>query len=168
MKTSSSPFKLQTLLTVHAYAMCGAGHLREVDVPEEVDGELHIFDFAWRFGLEDPDLLLRLVQEDVDLGFAEWLPGGLGEAQTRYGSRCAAGRLGLVYKAGAEPRLVGDSTVSGANGRCRISEKTELPSLAEVAEFVSRHSREDWVAFILDVRKTHKQVRVAPQERPLA
>ena len=65
-------------------------------------------------------------QEDVDLGFAEWLPGGLAEARARFGTACAAGRLGLVKKEGSSPRLVGDSTVSGANLLCRIGERIEM------------------------------------------
>ena len=55
-------------------------------------------------------------------GRGAWLPGGLPQAQERYGHRCAARRLGLVCKDGAEPRLVGDSAGSGADRHCRISE----------------------------------------------
>ena len=142
-----------------------SGVWREVDVPEEVNGELHVFDSPWKSGLEDPELLMRMVQADVDMGFAEWLPGGLPQARERNGDRCAAGRLGLVCKDGADPRLIGDSTVSGANGRCCISEKIELPSLADVVDFVSRHDDEVWVGFILDVSKAHKRVLVAHGER---
>ena len=137
----------------------------EVDVPEEVNGELHVFDSPWKSDLKDPELLMRMVQADVDMGFAEWLPGGLPQARERYGDRCTAGRLGLVCKDGADPRLIGDSAVSGANGRCRISEKIELPSLADVVDFVSRHDDEVWVGFILDVTKAHKRVLVAHGER---
>ena len=72
------------------------------------------------------------VQEDVQMGFAEWLLGGLDEARARFGDACVAGRLGVVQKESCAPRLVGDSTASNANRLCRIAEKTELPRCAWV------------------------------------
>ena len=57
----------------------------------------------------------------------------------------------VVQKQGSDPRLIGDSTVSGANLLCRIGERIELPSLQDVAEFLSRHPDEEWVGFIMDV-----------------
>ena len=116
-------------------------------------------------GAELPIQLERGVQEDVDLGFAEWLPGGLAEARARFGTACAAGRLGLVVKKeGSAPRLVGDSTVSGANLLCRIGEPAEMPSLQDVSEFLSRDPDALWTAFIMDVSKAHKRVKVAPED----
>ena len=98
-------------------------------------------------------------------GSREWLPGGLPEAKARFGARCAAGRLGLVHKEGSPPRLIGDSTICNANLFSRVSEKIELPTLEDVAEFISRHPQDEWMAFVLDVCKVHKRVKVHPSEQ---
>ena len=45
---------------------------------------------------------MRLVQADVEAGFADWIPGGVEEARRIFGANCAAGKLGLVKKAGAQ------------------------------------------------------------------
>ncbi|CAE7193802.1 unnamed protein product, partial [Symbiodinium necroappetens] len=47
----------------------------------------------------------------------------------------------------------------------RSWEKIELPGLAEVIRFMSRHQQQHWVAFSLDVKKAHKRVKVAPSEQ---
>ena len=111
---------------------------------------------------------MELVQADISAGFAEWLRGGVAEAKRRYGNRCVAGRLGLVKKEGKEPRLVGDSSISHPNHMCRIPERIELPTLHDVAQFVSRCPQLSWQAFSLDVAKAHKRIRVHPSERGLS
>ena len=142
-----------------------SGVWREVDVPARPNLELLVLDAPWGSALDDPETLMDLVQRDVDCGFAEWIHGGVEEVRKRFGRQCAAGRLGLVKKDGADPRLVGDSTISNANRLCRISEKIELPGLGDVEEFISRHPDEQWVAFVLDVKTAHKRVKVAPDEQ---
>ena len=37
----------------------------------------------------------------------------------------------------------------------------ELPSLGDVAQFLSRHQGQDWVAFLLDVKAARRRVKVA-------
>ncbi len=117
-----------------------SGIWRPVEKPERPDLELGIFEEPWGSAVNDPECLMQLVEADVAAGFADWLPGGLSEARARFGSNCAAGRLGLVKKAGSDPRLIGDSSVSHANHLCRIQEKVELPSLQDVTEFTSRQN----------------------------
>ena len=138
------------------------------DTPERPDLELVVHDSPWGSAADDPKCLMELVQADISAGFAEWLPGGLAEAKRRYGNRCAAGRLGLVKKEGKEPRLVGDSSIPHANHMCRIPERIELPTLHDVAQFVSRCPQLLWQAFSLDVAKAHKRIRVHPSERGLS
>ena len=108
-----------------------SGVWREVDVPAHPNLELLVLDAPSGFALDDPETLMDLVQRDVDCGFAEWIHGGVDEVRKQFGRQCAAGRLGLVKKDGADPRLVGDSTISNANRLCSISEKIELPGLGE-------------------------------------
>ena len=61
--------------------------------------------------------------------FAEWVDGGIAEIERRFGPAVAAGKLGVVQKPRAAARLIGDSSVSGANAQCRIEERIELPTL---------------------------------------
>lgn len=136
-----------------------------VEAPERLPLELITCEEPWGSGLSDPKLLMKLVQEDVDQGFAAWLPGGLLEAKQLFGEAVAAGKLGLVKKEGSAPRLVGDSTVSHANSLCRIAERIELPSLQDVKQFLSRYPHNEWCGFLLDVSKAHKRVKIAPKER---
>lgn len=70
-----------------------------------------------------------------------------------------------MKKAGSEPRLIGDSSISNANHLCRIQERVELPSLHDVSQFVSRHPTQEWTAFSLDIAKAHKRIRVHPSEQ---
>ena len=143
-----------------------SGVWRAVDKPERPEGvELEILEEPWGSALEDPDCSMRLVQADVEAGFADWIPGGVEDARRIFGANCAAGKLGLVKKAGSEPRLVGDSSISCANQLSRIREKIELPSLFDIEQFVSRHPRDKWIAFSLDVAKAHKHMRVHPSEQ---
>ena len=51
---------------------------------------------------------------------------------------------------------------------CRIPERIELPTLHDVAQFVSRCPQLSWQAFSLDVAKAHNQIRVRPSERGLS
>ena len=141
---------------------------QQVDVAERPELSLLVWDEPWQSGSDDPKTLLGLVQADVDDGFAEWLSGGLAEARERFGELCAAGKLGLVHRDGAAPRLIGDSSVSIANALCRIEERVELPGLRDVAAFLSRYPEQSWSAFSLDISKAHKRVKVHPSERGLS
>ena len=58
--------------------------------------------------------------------------------------------------------------MSNVNLLCRVSGKIELPALEGVAQFVSRHPNEDWTAFVLDVSKAHKRVKVCRSEQGLS
>ena len=142
-----------------------SGVWREIDVPDRPNLALQLFDTPWGSAVEDCSTACELVEEDVQAGFASWLDGGLEEAQARLGTNCAAGRLGVVKKEGSAPRLIGDSSVSNANHLCRTSEKVELPSLEDVSQFLSRRTGERWSAFLMDISKAHKRVKVAPKER---
>ena len=74
----------------------------------------------------DPTLVRELLQKDLDAGYLVPLLGGGEEALRRWGANVAAGKFGLVVAPGRKPRLIGDGSVSGANGRCRIEEKVRF------------------------------------------
>ena len=58
--------------------------------------------------------------------------------------------------------------MSGANAQRRIKERIELPTLSTVAQFLSRHPQEQWLAFSLDFSKAHKRVKVHPAQQGLS
>ena len=58
----------------------------------------------------------------------------------RGGDWVAAGKLGIAKPPGKKPCLIGDGTVSGANGCSRILEKTRLPTFESLQQFASRQN----------------------------
>jgi hypothetical protein len=141
-----------------------SGVWRPRDAEDRPDLELLVHESPWKSGLDDVEGLRKLLQHDADLGFCEKLRGGLTEAKKRFGGRLAAGKLGIVKVPGKDDRLVGDSSISGANTCSRIAEKVELPGLSELIEFLSRNPG-PWSAFSLDVSAAHKRIRVLESEQ---
>ena len=85
--------------------------------------DLLLWDKPWQSGLADPALLEELVEEDVQAGFADWIDGDEQTVREKFGTVCAAGKLGIVQKEGSAPRLIGDSSISNVNSMCQIQEK---------------------------------------------
>ena len=135
-----------------------------INVADEPDLVVH--DQPWKSAQSDPVLVQTLLRKDIDAGHLVHLPGGESAARERWGDRLAAGKFGLVTTPGKKPRLVGDGTISGANGRSRILEKVRLPSLDSVQRFISSAPAEQvWSALSFDVRGAHKLVRVREDEQ---
>ena len=136
--------------------------------PECPPQDLLLWDKPWQSGLADPALLEELVEEDVQAGFADWIDGDEQTVREKFGTVCAAGKLGIVQKEGSAPRLIGDSSISNVNSMCQIQEKIELPGLDSLAAFVSRHADQEWLGFSLDFNKAHKRIKVLPSEQGLS
>ena len=138
-------------------------------VPEDEDadvGHLQAHTQPWKSAQDDPKLARSLLMQDVEAGFAYILPGGFAAAKQRWGGNLAAGKLGIVQAVGKKPRLIGDGSISGANGRCTIQERPRLPGLHGVQRFLSMCAREsEWVALSFDVACAHKRVRVHDSEQ---
>ena len=94
------------------------------------DGDLLLCFGNWTGAEADPTLLCELLQKEVDAGWLETIP--LHEAQARWGSRLAVGRLNIVIAPGKKPRLVVDSSVCGTNSCCQVPESYALPGLQHV------------------------------------
>jgi hypothetical protein len=132
---------------------------------EIAEEDLFVHESPWPSGLKDPHLLWELVQEDIQQGFLVALPGGKAEAECRWPGKIAAGKLGIVQVDGHAARLVGDSSISGTNGRSVILEKTEHPTLHGVSEFVSANTQEEYCAFSLDFNAAHKRIKIRPTDQ---
>ena len=80
----------------------------------------------------------------------------------------AVGRLGVAYSDSRPPRLVVDSSVCGVNARCRIPEKTTLPTAKDVIRcYPLRGSNAELAGFSLDIKSAHKRVVVRQEEQGL-
>ena len=88
--------------------------------------ELLVHREPWSSAASEPDLARELLKKDLDAGFLMRLEGGEAEARQRWGSRLAAGKLGIVHAPGKKPRLIGNGTVSGSNNLWKIAEKVGL------------------------------------------
>lgn len=134
----------------------------------EFENELLIHSVPWKSAADNMELARELLMKDVAAGFAYILPGGAAEAVQKWGAHVAAGRLGVVQVPGWKPRLIGDGSVSGANGACVIPEKARLPGLCSVQRFLSESgSGLAWTALSFDVASAHKLIRVKPEEQGL-
>ena len=138
-------------------------------VPEDEDAavcHLQAHTQPWKSAQDDPKLARSLLMQDVEAVFAYILTGGFAEAKQRWGGNLAAGKLGIVQVVGKKPRLIGDGSISGANGRCTIQERPRLPGLHGVQRILSKCERGSaWVALSFDVACAHKRVRVRDSEQ---
>ena len=127
---------------------------------DEADLEVHTL--PWASASSAADITRQLLDKDVQAGHLMKLERGEAEARERWGHRIAAGKLGVVQVPGKKPRLA----VSGANRRCRLSEKIRVPSLESVQRFVSLVPESTALcALSFDIRGAHKLVRVHPREQ---
>ncbi len=76
----------------------------------------------------------------------------------------AVGRLGVAFSESQPPRLVVDSNVCGVNDRCKLPERTTLPSAKNVLRcYPLRNNPHDLAGFSLDINSAQKRVVVKSQ-----
>jgi hypothetical protein len=133
----------------HQDLACCAGHHITADLaPEELD---------------------ILIKDEIKQGFLVQYEN-LEEAQRLFGEWTAVGKFAVVKATGRKPRLIGDSKVSGASPASTILEQTEAPSLASIAEALSRSNKpaDHWMFLSLDIKSAHKTVRLRIEDQGLA
>ena len=86
---------------------------------------------SWKSAQDHPDIVDQLVEEELQAGFIELVPGGLEELQASY-SRTAVGKLGVVLAEGRSPRLVVDSSISNVTTNTIIPNHLMLPRISDV------------------------------------
>jgi len=139
---------------------------------EDVAECLHVCTGNWKQAEVQPQLLEELVAKEASEGWIFSMPD-LESARSRWGERVAIGKCNIVGgdTVGGEyrkPRLIVDSTVSGANTSCVIPERFSLPGLADVINSMPlRGSSSELAGFSLDVRSAHKTVRIREADRGL-
>ena len=79
----------------------------------------------------EPQTTLELVEEEIKQGWVYKFQGSIDDAKKHF-SHVAIGRLGVAFSDSRPPRLVVDSSVCGVNDRCKLPERTTLPSAKDV------------------------------------
>ena len=121
---------------------------------------------SWKSALDQPDVVRQLLQEEIDAGFIERVPGGLAQLQQDH-EHTAVGKLGLACADNRAPRLVVDSTVSGVTQNT-IPNRMLLPKISDVLQAAPlTGSALELTAFTLDVSKAHRRIKIAPANQGL-
>ena len=137
------------------------------DKPPLPETPLSVHLANWQSAEIDPDITRDLAQEEINQGWVFEFEGGIEEAKD-FSPAVAVGRLGVAYSDSRPPRLVVDSSVCGVNARCRIPQRTTLPTAKDVSGcYPLRGSNEELAGFSLDIKTAHKRVVIRTEEQGL-
>ena len=137
------------------------------DKPDLPSTLLSIHLANWQSAEKEPQTTLELVDEEVKQGWVYKFQGSIDDAKQHF-SHVAIGRLGVAFSDSHPPRLVVDSSVCGLNDRCKIPERTTLPSAKDVIRcFPLRNNSRELSGFSLDVKSAHKRVVLKESEQGL-
>ena len=121
----------------------------------------------WKSAQKEPQTTMSLVEEEVKQGWVYKFPGSIADAKQHF-SHVAIGRLGVAFSDSRPPRLVVDSSVCGLNNRCKLPERTTLPSAKDAIRcFPLRNNAADLSGFSLDIKSAHKRVVLKESEQGL-
>ena len=137
------------------------------DKPELPSTPLSIHLANWQSAEKEPETTLALVEEEVKQGWVYKFDGSIGDAKQMF-PHVAIGRLGVAFSDSRPPRLVVDSSVCGVNDRCKLPERTTLPSAKDVIRcFPLRNNSHELSGFSLDIKSAHKRVVLRDSEQGL-
>lgn len=110
----------------------------------------------WRSSSDRPELTEELVCAEVDQGWVEQFSGSVEDAQTRWPTGVAIGRLGIAL------------SVCGTNSSCAVREHQALPTAKDVLRtFPLRDNLAELGGLSLDVKAAHKRIVIRESERGL-
>ena len=119
---------------------------------------------SWKSAQDHPDIVDQLVEEELQAGFIELVPGGLEELQASY-SRTAVGKLGVVLAEGRSPRLVVDSSISNVTTNTIIPNHMMLPRISDVLACAPlQMAQQQMTQLTLDVAKAHRRILIDPKD----
>ena len=137
------------------------------DKPDLPSTPLSVHLANWRSAEKEPETTLALVEEEVKQGWVYKFDGSIGDAK-QFFPNVAIGRLGVAFSDSRPPRLVVDSSVCGVNDRCKLPERTTLPSAKDVIRcFPLRNNPRELSGFSLDIKSAHKRVVLRESEQGL-
>ena len=133
-----------------------------------LDTCLKEFDTNWKNAEAQPDLLQRLIEEEMAQGWVIEIPGGEQEARAKWPKGIAIGKLNVVQADGKDPRMVLDSSVCNVNPRCTLPERVCLPTAADVRTTFKPHDPPNASqGAALDFKAAHKRVKVRHSDQGL-
>ena len=133
---------------------------------EHIIPDLHICEGAWQSAESQPDIVHPLLDEELQEG---WISeyASLADIQSEF-PQVALGRLGLVLAEGRSARLVVDSSISGVTSSSAIPNCISNPRIEDVSACAPSYVPPDpWVGASIDVKKAHRRMLIAKQERAL-
>ena len=98
----------------------------------EASTPLDLCDGNWKAATDHPTEVEALIQKEIDNGWVLEANMSVTEAQQRWPTGTAVGKLNIVFAEGKEPRLVLDSTICGVNPRCHLPERVALPMASDI------------------------------------
>ena len=101
------------------------------DRPTQPEAPSSVHLATWQSADLDPEVTRNLVQEELNQGWASKFDGRLDEAKEFFPA-VAVRRHRVPFCDSQPPRLVVDSSVCGVNARCRMPERTTLPTAKDV------------------------------------
>ena len=108
----------------------------------------------WRSSSDRSELTDDLVQAEINQGWVEPFDGTIEDAQTRWPTGVAIGRLGIAISDSRDPRLVVDSSICGTNSSCSVREHQALPTSKDVLRtFPFRDNDDELGGMSLDIRQ---------------
>ena len=105
----------------------------------------------WSSADKEPQTTADLVEEEHKQGWVYRFNGSIDDAKEHF-SHPAVGQVGVAFSSTRPPRLVVDSSVCRVNDRCKLPERTTLPSAKDVIRcFPLRNNPHDLAGFSLDI-----------------
>ena len=112
----------------------------------EASTPLDLCDGNWKAATDHPTEVAALIQKEIDNGWVLEANMSVTEAQQRWPTGTAVGKLNIVFAEGKEPRLVLDSTICGVNPRCHLPERVALPMASDIR--LATHASDHHGAFV--------------------
>ena len=153
----------EPIASSHQWPAVEAQHARH-----PLDTCLKEFDSNWKNAEAQPELLQRLIEEEMAQGWVIEIPGGEQEARAQWPKGIAIGKLNVVQAEGKDPRMVLDSSVCNVNPRCTLPERVCLPTSADVrTTFKPLDPPNASQGAALDFKAAHKRVKVRQSDQGL-
>lgn len=129
---------------------------------------LSVHHLNWASAEDNIEVVQDLVREEIDQGWVSHFPGDLAAAQEKWPLGVAVGKLGLALSEGRPARLVVDSSICGVNSRCKMPDRSTLPTARDILRtYPLRASNRRLSGFSLDIKSAHKRIAVHPDHRGL-
>ena len=133
---------------------------------DPVLSDLTVCEGSWQSASSNPDVVRELLAQELEAG---WIREhqSLQELHETFPA-VAVGKLGLVLSEHRSPRLVVDSSISGVTAASKIPNHIMHPRISDVAQCAPLSlGADDWITVSFDIRKAHRQIKLALDDQAL-